>query len=1266
MKTELISNYQDYKDYEQMDAIDALITTLEKRKKEEELRERRKSIWQESTDKVVGLFQGFFSNKPVSKENTLIDEVITNLQQLKYSEHYQEEGETANTHLELLGILGSTFKVLPEQSELKELFNYVMFHEGSIHFSMRESSMIEPSPIDMFSEEEDYEERELWIPPYLHELLTRKILPHDIFAVTEENPLTLESDIEEHVRWAFHHIYNYYYPEYYQYTYETPPEIARIHHGIQHVSRAALYAKVFANLYRKYGDEEAKNLTEEDLKLIQIALIFHDSAREDENEDHWDHESAIFLYNYLTAVLGVDAAKAKFIAEATANKDPSVRGYYELIVNEEGELSWQCIKNEDGNIRPKNIFQKIIHDCDCLDIIRARNQYNATYLDFFQEIAHKPENKMALEEMDQLITEARSLIYTQGDSRISLDIGVKKHYEGWDAYSRIKADVSPENHPIIFALHEHLLPVGELKSRQLIDFTPYDPLQEMSGNNLKAALREGYILARGIALPSAEPIARENKPIDSDTSFAEKEIRKSMRAALINVKGRKSEPSPKEKNPMRSTSILGHGSGVYSPAGMLIFNPNTAQISKISTEDFNSGRGNKKRLAYLQYKEYEQSSAIRQQEFQELIEKMKLGLFGNAHELGSNYPEILYNITKYDAIFYTQDPTIANKICHNSYNFAHPYSPLLQAIYLQKQYERQYESTKEEFLRQHGEVEGMALFLERFGPNKSLPIYEYSGQNNSLKAIDPAEITKERIIEMWTSMCTDFMREHLGHSETESIFEMSIDDIKTLGMYLETGTSLSRNNQPGDLSYPEELRSKISECIEKERESLRVEYEESLLERFNNNELHVFSQEYFINLQYSPKLQEASATKIKEELLEFIQAMSEQTSTNDLAFSGIYDFIQLEHLDKIPPKLLTGNKLLQAYFLCQQFGLNEKSLIISQKITELARELTSQWQTHEYYDLERAHNLKALLLLVGADKEAIQEVDELLLELIKGKAEKVITENRGMHSFYIDMDNLAKANLMCPEYLEVIKAVYDKLREKAVELDEDDFICVLGLASVLKESPEQEFNEWLHKCQKKFYASSITLINALKHVITFDDSNLPLFKELVEKIHTYDVPGDKLVSYSYWSGRMEALKTVVANNEFSEEQRNIINERYQQIVADELKYYMSRYSYDDKRNRLIVLVDLVKECSGLKPNFLYFPPKLLDLFNQALNEINQDNADIFQLKEWDIVTIKKLHQQLPEPGKRLEAMDKLDSLLLSMKKDKGNKEEIVQSQRRLT
>lgn len=72
-------------------------------------------------------------------------------------------------------------------------------------------------------------------------------------------------------------------------------QIARKYHDIQHVTRAALFAFAYLNLYKLHRDEEALNLTNEIVKLILIVVIYHDAGRLGEGEDLWDEVCAAFI-----------------------------------------------------------------------------------------------------------------------------------------------------------------------------------------------------------------------------------------------------------------------------------------------------------------------------------------------------------------------------------------------------------------------------------------------------------------------------------------------------------------------------------------------------------------------------------------------------------------------------------------------------------------------------------------------------------------------------------------------------------------------------------------------------------------------------------------------------------------------------------------------------------------------------------------------------------------------------------------------------------
>lgn len=252
----------------------------------------------------------------------------------------------------------------------------------------------------------------------INELCGQKRLPaaSQTALFLRSETLSLDSAIDEHAAFVFKHIYQFSYPPKYSRRSDGFEVSKRLCHGISHVCRAAHYIPVFANLFEKYGSEST-GLSEKDIKLLQIAMLFHDAAREDDDEDKWDQESAAFLYWYLTNTLDVNKALAKEIAEATANKDVT-KHYFELIENE-GDVSW----SQSPSRVNKHIYQKLIHDADCLDIIRARGAFDATYLDFFA--AHAVDNPAAFKDMAVLITEARSLIETQGDSFQALDTAKK-------------------------------------------------------------------------------------------------------------------------------------------------------------------------------------------------------------------------------------------------------------------------------------------------------------------------------------------------------------------------------------------------------------------------------------------------------------------------------------------------------------------------------------------------------------------------------------------------------------------------------------------------------------------------------------------------------------------------------------------------------------------------------------------------------------------------------------------------------------------------
>lgn len=138
--------------------------------------------------------------------------------------------------------------------------------------------------------------------------------------------------------------------------------IPRTMHGIAHVSRVALYVMAFYHLYR--SQDLTISITQEDLKLLQIAALFHDSAREGDGIDYWDCESASLLYHYLMQ-LGVPEEKAIQFAEVIANKDMT-SNYNKLVKDHDNVISWKNMP-----VQEKSIYMKLLHDADCLYFARS-------------------------------------------------------------------------------------------------------------------------------------------------------------------------------------------------------------------------------------------------------------------------------------------------------------------------------------------------------------------------------------------------------------------------------------------------------------------------------------------------------------------------------------------------------------------------------------------------------------------------------------------------------------------------------------------------------------------------------------------------------------------------------------------------------------------------------------------------------------------------------------------------------------------------------
>jgi len=130
-------------------------------------------------------------------------------------------------------------------------------------------------------------------------------------------------------------------------------------HGAMHACRVAMYIPIMAELYRQRGYE----ISQEDVKLMMIAALFHDTGRQNDNGNdnpEWEREGERLCYEYLIN-LGVSHHKASQIADSIVNKDSSLD-------------------------KRKKIYRKLLKNADCLDVLRSTSWiFDYKYMDYYKE-----------------------------------------------------------------------------------------------------------------------------------------------------------------------------------------------------------------------------------------------------------------------------------------------------------------------------------------------------------------------------------------------------------------------------------------------------------------------------------------------------------------------------------------------------------------------------------------------------------------------------------------------------------------------------------------------------------------------------------------------------------------------------------------------------------------------------------------------------------------------------------------------------------------
>lgn len=190
------------------------------------------------------------------------------------------------------------------------------------------------------------------------------------------------------------------------------PNIPRMTHGAMHAARVAAYVKLIHQFRLEQHDRAATHLDElaESLGMTTIALIhltqiaglFHDVSRKDEGEDRWDHASADQCYLFLKMIQpNLRHHLDRLIANIIAFKDQAVQF----------KKSLAALNLNDGQIQSADYIRQLIHDADCLDIMRVRGTFKIKFLD----LCHSSNPPIPESNILALVKKIRSLIHLQGD-----------------------------------------------------------------------------------------------------------------------------------------------------------------------------------------------------------------------------------------------------------------------------------------------------------------------------------------------------------------------------------------------------------------------------------------------------------------------------------------------------------------------------------------------------------------------------------------------------------------------------------------------------------------------------------------------------------------------------------------------------------------------------------------------------------------------------------------------------------------------------------
>ena len=411
-------------------------------------------------------------------------------------------------------------------------------------------------------------------------------------------------------------------------------------HGPLHASSVALYAIIFINLYKKFATKEddpnrqfflpdnPNYITEDDLKLLQIVALLHDSKRPEDTGSNleWDIISAKCCEEYLINI-GVGKEKAMQFANIISNKEPPF----------------------DKSTEKYNFLAKILHDADALDIIRVySNNFDMRHLKFFQDYCQplttdlrdpkddtlKVKTNKPLKALGNIVMSVRHFIARSGNFLYQYNWPQKLSFERVpNSYDLVKEELCKDSIFKVF-FNSGLILTDEQASSISTRIKTTEIEQLLSNIDNIPETDPKLIRLLPELMKMGRVFMRSVTAIDKHGKMTiEENIEEELKQIANSPQG----------NIARSTSLIGYGSKPFKAgSGLLVLNTKFNRIRAISAQNLLSGHGDKSTWA-------KQNPLLSEKTAKEKSKRLRgqtiAGQFTQTHN------EVPIDITKEDKIF---------------------------------------------------------------------------------------------------------------------------------------------------------------------------------------------------------------------------------------------------------------------------------------------------------------------------------------------------------------------------------------------------------------------------------------------------------------------------------------------------------------------------------------------------------------------------------------------------------------------------------------